>query len=151
MTDALIFIGLLLVVVLGYTTYKIPPSQWISYFSTKTGKGILKGIVLAPLAILIIALVLSLLNKVQAQGRWMNEAGVFIGLDSTFKQSPQCQVNTVDNKGTSNLGAWLNVWQSSSDRLQVNVKYTHHSCALGQDRNGYDAFGVELRWALWRR
>lgn len=151
MTDAFIFIGLLLAVILAYMAYKLPPTKWPSYFSTKTGKGILRGIVLAPLAILVIALVLSLLNKVQAQGRWMNEAGVFIGLDSTFKQSPQCQSNTVDERGTSNLGVWGNLWQSDSKRVQVNLKYTHHSCALGADRNGYDAAGVELRWTLWKR
>jgi len=94
---------------------------------------------------------LSLFNAASAQGRWFTEAGVFIGLDSTLKQSPQCQVNAVDNRGTSNLGMFVNIWQSQSDRLQVNFKYTHHSCALGADRNAYDAFGVELRWVLWKR
>ncbi len=151
MNDAYIFIGLLVLVLLSYLLYKLPISQWKEYFSTRTGKGILKGIVLAPMAILVIALVLSFLNKAQAHGRWFNEAGVFIGLDNTLKQSPQCQVNPVDNKGTSNLGAWLNVWQSDSGRVQVNTKYTHHSCALGVDRNGYDAVGIEFRWTIFKR
>ena len=151
MIDAILFVCLLLAVVLGYTAYKLPISQWREYFSTRTGKGILKGIVLAPLAIIVIALIMSLFNAASAQGRWFTEAGVFIGLDSTLKQSPQCQVNAVDNRGTSNLGAFVNIWQSQSDRLQVNFKYTHHSCALGADRNAYDAFGVELRWVLWKR
>lgn len=151
MTDAFIFVGLLLSVVLAYMTYKLPPSKWPGYFSTKTGKGILKGIIIAPMAILFIALALSLLNKVQAQGRWFNDAGVFVGIDRTLGQSPQCVKNSVDNYGTSNLGAWVNIWQSSSDRLQVNLKYTHHSCVLGQDRNLYDAVGLELRWTLFKR
>jgi hypothetical protein len=151
MSDAIIFVCLLLAVVFGYIAYKLPISQWREYFSTRTGKGILKGIILAPLAIIVIALVMSLFNTVSAQGRWFTEAGVFIGLDSTLKQSPQCHVNAVDNRGTSNLGAFVNIWQSQSDRLQVNFKYTHHSCALGDDRNAYDAFGLELRWVLWKR
>jgi len=151
MTDAFIFTGLLIAVLLLYIGYHLPPTKWPSYFSTKTGRGILKGIVLAPVVILLIALLLSLLNKAHAQGTWFNEAGVFIGLDRTFKQSPQCQANTVDDRGTSNLGVWGNLWQSDSKRVQVNLKYTHHSCALGADRNGYDAAGVELRWTLWKR
>jgi hypothetical protein len=151
MVDAIVFITLLVSVIILYISYKLPLTEWKTYFSTKEGKGILKGIILAPVAVLIIALVLSFFNLVNAQGRWLNEAGVFIGLDSTLKQSPQCQPNNVDNRGTSNLGAWVNLWQSSSDRVQVNAKYTHHSCALGRDRNAYDAFGIELRWTLWKR
>lgn len=151
MIGAFIFTGLLIAMLLLYIGYHLPPTKWPSYFSTKEGKGILKGIILAPTVILIIALVLSFLNPAKAQGTWFNEAGVFVGIDSTFKQSPQCQVNVVDNRGTSNMGFWTNVWQSKSERLQVNFKYTHHSCVLGRDRNAYDAAGIELRWVLWKK
>jgi len=151
MHDAFTFIGLILAVLLVYMAFHLPPTKWPEYFATKTGKGILKGIILAPVAIFLIALVLSLLNKAHAEGRWFNEAGVFIGLDKTKGQSPQCQANAVDERGTSNLGVWGNLWQSDSKRVQVNIKYTHHSCALGIDRNGYDALGIEMRWVLWKR
>ena len=149
--DAIIFTGILLGIVLVYITVKLPIRQWKSYFSTREGRGILKGIVLAPVVILLIALAMSFFSPAHAHGTWFNESGVFIGLDRTFKQSPQCAANTVDERGTSNLGAWANIWQSSSDRLQVNLKYTHHSCALGRDRHGYDATGIELRWVVWKK
>jgi hypothetical protein len=36
--------------------------------------------------------------------------------------------------------------------LALNYKLTHHSCVLGKDTNGYDAFfGVELVYTPWRR
>lgn len=149
MKEGLIFVALLLGVIFGYLTYKMHPSKWRTYFSTKEGLGILKGIVFAPLIILLIAFAMSLLNSANSKGRWLNDAGVFIGLDHTLKQSPQCASNSIDERGTSNLGFWFNVWQY--ERIQVNFKYTHHSCVLGRDRNSYDAAGIELRWILWER
>lgn len=153
MSDYVIFIGLLLAVIFAYVSWRLPPSKWPEYFRTREGRGILKGIVLAPVAILLIAAVLWLLpSSANAQsGTWLNDAGVFIGLDYTRKQSPQCEVSDIDDRGTSNLGARLNIWQSASKNVRLNTKYTHHSCALGVDRNGYDALGVELEWTLWKR
>ncbi len=155
MNDALIFVGLIIFTLAVLLTYRLRGQSWRDYFSTKQGKGILKGIVLAPVAILAIValiwLLSALFSQAHAQSRWFNEAGVFVGLDSTFKQSPQCVANNIDQRTTSNLGAWLNVWQSTSDRLQVNAKYTHHSCALGVDRNGYDAVGIEFRWVIFKK
>ncbi|MCE2830538.1 MAG: hypothetical protein LW709_02690 [Oxalobacteraceae bacterium] len=149
MKESAVFVGLLLAVVLGYIAYRLPPSKWREYFSTSEGRGILKGIILAPIVILLIALVLSLFSRANAQGRWFKDAGVFVGLDQTFKQSPQCSANTIDDRGTSNMGFWVNAWQYQN--VQVNFKYTHHSCVLGRDRNSYDAAGIELRWTLWKR
>ncbi len=155
MIDLITFVGLMLASITLLIIYRLRGHYWREYFATKQGKGILKGIILAPAAILAIAAVIwvlsALFSQANAQGRWFRDAGVFVGLDSTFKQSPQCVTNNIDQRTTSNLGAWVNVWQSTSDRVQVNLKYTHHSCALGVDRNGYDAVGVELRWTVWKR
>jgi len=150
--DALIFVGLILAILFSYMAWKLRGVNWIEYFKTSDGKGILKGIILAPLVIVIFAFILSLIpSKAQAQGTWFNDASVFIGIDSTKKISPQCDANTIDDRGTSNLGVKLNIWQSSSENVRINSKYTHHSCVLGSDDKSYDAVGVELEWRVWKR
>ncbi len=161
--NAYIFIILLLAILLSYMAWKLKGLSWKEYFSTKDGLGILKGIVLAPVAIIILAIILYfILPSAQADdgfdpikpfkyGTWFNDASVFAGLDYTKKRSPQCDANIIDDRGTSNLGVRLNIWQSASKDIRLNSKYTHHSCALGSDDRQYDAIGVELEWTVWRR
>lgn len=152
MTDLLTFVALVLVILLAYMAYKLRGQSWREYFSTRDGKGVLRGIVLAPIIIIVIGLILMLIpGGAEAQGRWFNDASVFAGIDYTKKQSPQCARNTTDNRGTSNLGLRLNVWESSSGNVRLNSKYTHHSCVLGKDDRQYDALGVELEWRVWQR
>ncbi len=151
MRDAMIFVGLMVAVVLLYIAWKLRGRSWREYFSTRDGKGILKGIIIAPGAILLIALVLSLLPSCAQAGTWLNDASVYAGLDFTHKRSPQCWANRIDDRGTSNLGFKLNLWQSDSKRVRVNTKYTHHSCALGPDDRQYDAVGLEIEWRVWER
>lgn len=150
--DALIFVGFMVAILLLYMTIKLKGKSWKKFFATKEGKGILKGIILAPVVILLIALVMHFIPSAQAQsGSWLNDASVFAGIDRTHKQSPQCDRNDTDNRGTSNLGAKLNIWQSDSKNVRVNSKYTHHSCVLGSDARQYDAIGIELEWRVWQR
>lgn len=151
MKDAILFVALMVGVLLAYMGWKLRGRSWREYFGTKDGKGILRGIVLAPLAILLIALAFALVPSCARAGTWLNDASVFAGLDHTRKLSPQCRANDVDERGTSNLGARLNLWQSDSRRARVNAKYTHHSCALGRDDRQYDAVGLELEWRVWER
>lgn len=151
MRDALIFTGLMVAVVLLYIAWKLRGRSWREYFGTRDGKGVLRGIIIAPGAILLIALLFSLLPSCARAGTWLNDASVYAGLDWTKKLSPQCKPNSVDDRGTSNLGFKLNLWQSDSKRVRVNTKYTHHSCALGRDDRQYDAVGVELEWKVWER
>lgn len=151
MSNAMIFVGLLLVILLGYMAVKLRGRNWVEYFKTKDGKGILKGIVLAPLVILILAALFMLLPGRASAGTWFNDASVFAGLDYTKKLSPQCERNAVDERGTSNLGLRFNVWESDSRRVRLNSKYTHHSCALGPDDRQYDGLGIELEWKAWER
>lgn len=104
MRDALIFVGLMMAVVLLYIAWRLRGRSWREYFSTRDGKGILKGIILAPGVILLIALALALLPSCAQAGTWFNDASVYAGLDWTKKLSPQCDPNPVDDRGTSNLG-----------------------------------------------
>src|SRR5690606_37359002 len=118
--------------------------DWHEYFSTREGRGILRGILLAPVIIVILGLILMLLPGDAAAGRWLNDARVFAGIDYTKNRSPMCEGNIVDDRGTSNMGVRLNVWESDSRRVRINSKYTHHSCVLGRDDKSYDALGIEL-------
>lgn len=151
MFDAILFASLMVITVLLYVTWRLRGRSWVDYFKTKDGLGILRGLVIAPLAILAIGFVLWLLSTPAHAGSWLNDASVFAGLDYTRKLSPQCERNAIDERGTSNLGVVLNVWESDSRAVRVNSKYTHHSCALGVDDRQYDALGVELVWRVWGR
>lgn len=155
--DGSIVIALVLSVVFGLLLWRIGANNIVGYFKTKDGLGVLKGIILAPLVILLLALALWMLpNNANAQysnkyGTWFNDASVFMGIDRTKKISPQCESGGYDEKSTSNMGIRANVWQSQSGNVRLNGKYTHHSCAINPDRNSYDALGVEVEWVVWRR
>ena len=157
--DAALFIALIIAVVVGLILLRIPIKQLPAWAKTKDGKGVIKGVVLAPLVIVIFAVIMFLLpTPAHAQftvpgvpGTWLNDGHVFAGIDYTRKQSPQCHAGGFDDSSTSNMGFRLNVWESPSRNIRLNSKYTHHSCALNPDRNSYDALGVELEWYIWNR
>lgn len=122
------------------------------FWGTKQGKGILKGIVMVLVFIPVFGVILALTSsKAQAQslkipGKFFTDASLFMGLDHTKKLSPQCVAGGIDDRTTSNVGARLNVWESPSTDVRLNLQYTHHSCALNVDRNGYDALGIQVEW-----
>lgn len=118
------------------------------YFSSKEGKKISKGILLA-LAFSVVVALTSLIGG--CAGSYGNWGSVYAGIDYPDEQSPQCESSGQDDKSTSNLGFKLNIFESDDDRFTSNLKYTHHSCAFNQDRNGYDAFGLELEFKPWMR
>jgi hypothetical protein len=150
--DALVFVGLLLAALFAYMVWKLgSPLKWPAYFRTETGRGIIRGIILAPALIMAIGLLLMLIPGKASAGDWLTEAGVYAGIDYTKKLSPMCDANQVDDRGTSNLGARVNVWRSESRAVLVNSRYTHHSCALGSDNRQYDAIGLEVEWRVWSR
>lgn len=110
-------------------------------------QGLARGVILAPAIIIAIALVMYMLPgraragehlNLEIPGTWFNDAGVFMGLDRTKGVSPQCVAGGYDDRSTSNMGVRLKVWEFPSCHVRVNAKYTHHSCALNPDRNGYD-------------
>ncbi|KEA63557.1 hypothetical protein ADIMK_2336 [Marinobacterium lacunae] len=147
--SALQFVLAAIAIVLLVTALVIPPSKWIEYFKSKTGLGVLKGIVLA----LLFGAALAFGPKLFAaeSGMFFKDASVYLGLDHLKDVSPQCEQGGVDDRWTSNLGVRMNIYQSADERFRTNAKYTHHSCMLGEDSEGYDAFGVELEYKFWQR
>ena len=53
--DAALFISLIIAVVVGLILWRIPIKQLPSWAQTKDGKGVIKGVILAPLVIVIFA------------------------------------------------------------------------------------------------
>ncbi len=116
------------------------------YTKTEDFQGDIQSALLATVAVILLSLVVYLIpNNANASSTYFNDMGVYMGIDATRKQSPQCK----QGAGTSNLGAWGNIWRRKNQ--EINIKYTHHSCFIGGDRNTYDAMGLEFRWKLWSR
>lgn len=158
LSDLWIVLALVLAVLVGLLLWKVGPRNLLPYFKTKGGKGVLKGIILAPLVIVLLAVAVWFIpGNAKAQGldtrygSWLNDASVFMGIDRTKKISPQCAAGGYDDRSTSNMGLRLNIWQSPSKNVRFNTQYTHHSCALNPDRNSYDALGVQVEWLIWSR
>jgi len=148
MSGLIQFIVMILVLVAGCGAYALRSVSVFDYFRTKTGLGILKGIVLA----IFFALLLGLSPKLWAldlSGSVLNGASVFIGLDYANRPSPFCVTGGIDDRTTSNIGVRGNVYESSDSKFRLNGKYTHHSCAFNVDDRGYDAIGVELEYQLF--
>jgi len=144
--DIAYFIASIVAVTLIWGAWSLRGVDKVEYFKSPTGLGILKGIVLA----IAFAVALAVIPKAFAEEPvWFKEAEVFAGLDYTQRTSPQCIVGSVDDRTTSNLGLRLNVYEY--ENFTINSKYTHHSCAFGEDDAGYDAFGVELVYKFWSR
>lgn len=84
-------------------------------------------------------------------GHFLNHAYVFAGVDYTRKVSPQCVPGSMHDRLTSNMGMGLNMWQSPSRKVWLDLQWTHHSCVIGVDRNSYDGFGLRATWFPWVR
>ena len=64
--------------------------------------------------------------------------------DVPFTTCRETSDNNLDKLG-SNLGAALNLI-NINDSIEINAKYTHHSCAVESDYKVYDAVGVQIGW-----
>ena len=152
-TGIVIFIGMIYVFVYRGKSFK----GW----KVKEGKGAAASAVLGVGSIVLIAFFISVLGAIfgaskahastDMNGTFFNDTSVFLGIDHTFKVSPQCVEGGTDDRLTSNLGINQNLWRSYNKVHDVSLRYTHHSCVFGKDRNGYDAFGFNYTWTLIRR
>ncbi len=133
--------------------YKTPLKAY-TYFKTREGKGVLFGILMAIISIVGTAFSDEVFSAPHSGPfdnlKYFQYGEVYGGLDQTFKSpSPQCQSRGSDPKTTSNLGFRVNLLQSYDNKVSLDTKYTHHSCAFSPDRNTYDALGLELNWRIW--
>ena len=79
--------------------------------------------------------------------KWFTHTTLFAGVDydpsSTF-----CVKGTGDDNLTSNFGLRQNLLKRGD--VSVTTTYTHHSCALNEDKPTYDAIGISVEWTFWR-
>ena len=112
------------------------------------------AIMLLALAITVVGAIFGASNAnadTDMNGTFFNDTSVFMGIDHTFKVSPQCVEGGTDDRLTSNLGINQNIWRSYNKIHDISLRYTHHSCVFGRDRNGYDGLGLNYNWTLIRR
>ena len=136
--------------------YKLPCKSWNcfkAYFlsvETGGGKGALEGIAASVIITAIIAglVTLAYSSTAKAEVRFLEETSIFAGLESTLKTSPMCYSDGVDDKLTSNLGIRQHLVGYKD--INLNLQYTHHSCAVNRDSKAYDAFGVQVEWSIKR-
>lgn len=105
---------------------------------TKMGRGVLAGLVGAPL----LALLIGSLSGCQ-------RVDVFAGLESTKNVSPQCEDIGASNRITSNLGLEGCRAVSKDGKTEVCGVYRHHSCAISPDRESYDGVGFFVKRRIY--
>lgn len=106
--------------------------------TTRAGRGILWGLVIAPLAAVLIGMI-----------GGCTRVDVFAGLESTKNQSPQCESAGASDRITSNLGVEGCRTISEDGRTEACGVYRHHSCAISPDRESYDGVGFLVKRRIY--
>lgn len=119
-----------------------------SWAKTREGKGVLFGLIAAPLAAIciLIALTFVLTGCSSFKNPYVD---VYAGLERTKNLSPQCEIGGADDKLTSNLGVGVCSEISSDRDTHICGVYRHHSCAITNDDRSYDAFGLTVHRKIY--
>ena len=156
---ALIITGI--VIMLGMIYVFVIMGKSFKGWKVKEGKGAAASAVLGVGLIFALALFFALLGAIfgasnanadtDMNSTFFNDTSVFLGIDHTFKVSPQCVEGGTDDRLTSNLGINQNLWRSYDKVHDVSLRYIHNSCVFGKDRNSKDSLGLIYNWTLIRR
>jgi len=150
-----------LVIVAGMIYVFVYLGKSFAGWKVKEGRGAAASALLGVGSIIVIAFLISVVGAIfgssnanadtDMNGTFFNYTSVSLGIDHTFKVSPQCVEGGTDDRLTSNLGITQNIWQSYNKVHDISLAYLHHSCVFGKDRNGYDGLGLKYNWTLIRR
>lgn len=102
------------------------------------------GWVVAPAILLLIAGGMFLASKAEASesdGWFSRPPYVYLGLE--HDRGVACFRDAV-NPLRANMGFGVNLWAHRG--LEVNLQYTHHSCAFDRDQVIQDTGGVMIKW-----
>lgn len=154
MTNLLIFIGVMVVILLGLFIFIMSKvgfsysalSDYIKKVENKTVLQAAGGIMAAMLVAAFIVFMIGQAAHAE-EGKWLDSGSVFIGIDYHKDGSVFCQDNGVSDELNSNLGMNMNVYKYGYHSLSAN--YTHHSCAINPDVNTYDGAGFKYEWKIW--
>lgn len=159
LTNLAIFLGAILLIVAGligvvwWKTGRSIPA--ILYYLDKTGDGALRGVLAAIAAVLVFIVAALVFNALlpsradAAEWVWLEETAIYAGVDYV-RDSPQCHSEpySVNDTLTSNIGVRQSIVRVGDVSTLVN--YTHHSCAVGADWQGYDGVGIQFEWRIKR-
>jgi hypothetical protein len=122
-----IFIAVLLLAIRAFYV-----NGW-AWRKTKAGRGVLFGLLVAPVTAILISMI------------GCARVDVFAGLESTKNLSPQCDTGGASDRITSNLGVEGCRTVSDDGRTELCGVYRHHSCAISPDRESYDGVGFLVK------
>lgn len=152
MTNIITVISIILLFMLGVVIVRFEtPGAALRHL--RANRGPLKGILIFMGGFTALAIAAFLIggHARASEWRYFQFAEAYAGVEWPMVGiSPQCVADGPDDKTTSNGGARLNLVEYRRF-LTVNAKYTHHSCAFNDDRNTYDAWGVELTVPIFDR
>lgn len=111
------------------------------WFGTHESKRILFGLVAAPLVALLLAFIGGCASK--------NTVSVFAGIENTHQLSPMCDRGGASDRATSNLGLEYAGELTQDGRTKLLIGYRHHSCAISDDAESYDAWYLGGSRELW--
>lgn len=131
------FALIILVIVSALAARAFYVNGW-AWRTTKAGRGVLWGLVVAPLAAFLIGMI-----------GGCTRVDVFAGLESTKNLSPQCETGGASDRITSNLGVEGCRTVSEDGRTELCGVYRHHSCAISSDRESYDGIGFFVSRRIW--
>lgn len=134
-----VFAGIIFLFVAGLGV-RATVHHGFKWWKTKGGKRVAFGLILGPAAVW-------LLGSLGG----CSSVEVYAGLERTKSISPQCDQGGADDQLTSNLGLRGCRVLSSDGRTTLCGVYRHHSCAISQDRESYDAFGATVTREIYRK
>lgn len=154
MIDLAIFIGVMVIILLGLFVIIMNKvgysySALKEYIKKVENKTILQASAGIIGAMLVAAFIVFMFGQVvnAEEGKWLDTASVFVGIDYHNNGSVFCQDIGVSDELNSNLGANIEVYSYGDHSISGN--YTHHSCAINPDVNTYDGVGFKYEWKIW--
>ena len=79
--------------------------------------------------------------------KWLQYTEAYLGLDYEYKDAnPMCETGGTDDRLTSHGGIVQNIFVL--DNMELNALYTHHSCAINDDKIVYDAVGLRITYRI---
>ncbi len=126
--------AIIIFIVVSFLSLKALSHYGWAWRKTKAGRGVLFGLIVAPLAALLIGSL-----------GGCTRVDVFAGLESTKNLSPQCENGGASDRITSNLGIEGCRIVSADGKSELCGAYRHHSCAISPDRESYDGVGFLVK------
>jgi hypothetical protein len=99
------------------------------------------------LRVLFLAFILPF-NCIASDWSYFDYTSVNVGIDMTYKKSPQCYKDGISDKLTSNLEFRQHL--AGDEQINIYATYRHHSCVFNTDTwNVYNSLGVGVEYKIF--